>query len=1062
LFWSEDSFYSMFLPMKLRKQLRVAFAFTFTFALIARLPLHGMAAEPDVTGKDLPRIAPTDPDKAISTFQIKNGFRLELVAAEPLVVDPIAMAFDENGRLFVVEMRDYPERRNETPHLGRIRMLEDTDEDGRFDKSTVYVDNLPWPTAVSCWHGGVFVGATPDILYCKDTNNDGVADVREVIFTGLASDYAPYEVNKLNVQALFNGFVWGLDNRIHAANGGDGGKITRVESTFVRDWIRDSQAGSPAAGLPLTHTSADGSSGNATRERPPDEAGTRGPLDLRGHDFSFDPRTLAMRLESGGGQYGLSFDNRGRKFVCSNSAHLREVMYEDRYSARNPFLAMPPAAMDIAEDGPAAPVYRLSPDEPWRVIRTRWRVTGLVPGPIEGGGRPSGYFSGATGITIYRGDAFPPDFRENAFVGDCGSNLIHRKKLFPDGVGSIARRPDDEQKVEFLASRDNWFRPVSMANAPDGTLYIADMYREVIEHPWSLPGSIKKYLDLNSGNDRGRIYRIMPDGFKQRKPPRLSAAATRELVALLAHPNGWHRDTAARLLYERQDRSAAALLENLLKHSPSPLARMQALCVLNGMGQLDETTARQALKDPDGLVRENAVRLAGNVFFSSYRKPWNELARLADDPEPRVRYQLAFALGEFLPATRLKTLARIIRRDAGDRWMRAAVLNSLKDGAGEIFRTLSVDSQFRNSKGGEFLSQLVELIGTKNDSSEVKAVLDYLEKNAAADIAFLLTRALGAGLQHTGHSLGRVDSEGKLRRIFARAKATASDGAVSEQTRVQAIRLLAMSSFDEAGEVLASLLGPDRSEPVQLAAVEALAKFNGPKVNEALLARWQNLAGRVRAEVVAVMLTRPERILAVFKAVEQRKALASDFTAQQLQMLRAHRDAQIRDRAIQLFGEPPAAKRDEVVKAYLPALQLRGNPANGKKIYLERCATCHRIGSQGNAVGPDLMTVKTAARETLLVNILDPNREVAPRYLNYTVETRSGESFSGLMVGESASSITLRGPNATETAVLRPQIARLQASGQSLMPEGLELGLTSQDLADLIEYLGDIGVSPHF
>ena len=200
-------------------------------------------------------------------------------------------------------------------------------------------------------------------------------------------------------------------------------------------------------------------------------------------------------------------------------------MCEDRYAGRNPFFTMPPAALDIAADGPAAEVYRISPDEPWRVIRTRWRVTGLFPGPIEGGGRPSGYFTGATGITIYRGDALPEDFRGNAFVADCGSNLIHRKKLFPDGVGLIARRPADEQKTEFLASRDNWFRPVQMANAPDGALYIADMYRETIEHPWSLPESLKKFLDLNSGNDRGRIYRIVPEGFQQPTLPHLGEGA---------------------------------------------------------------------------------------------------------------------------------------------------------------------------------------------------------------------------------------------------------------------------------------------------------------------------------------------------------------------------------------------------------------------------------------------------------------------------------------------------------------------------------------------------------
>ena len=206
-------------------------------AFFCSLSLGLLAAEPEVSEEDLPRVPPTEPNKAIDTFQIKSGFRIELVAAEPLVVDPIAMAFDEDGRLFVVEMRDYPERRNETPHLGRIRLLQDTDGDGRFDKSTIYVDDLPWPTAVICWNGGVFVGATPDILYCKDTNGDGVGDVREVVFTGIASDYAPYEVSKLNVQALFNGFTWGLDNRIHAANGGDEGRVRRVESDFTRAWL---------------------------------------------------------------------------------------------------------------------------------------------------------------------------------------------------------------------------------------------------------------------------------------------------------------------------------------------------------------------------------------------------------------------------------------------------------------------------------------------------------------------------------------------------------------------------------------------------------------------------------------------------------------------------------------------------------------------------------------------------------------------------------------------------------------------------------------------------------
>jgi putative heme-binding domain-containing protein len=420
-----------------------------------------------------------------------------------------------------------------------------------------------------------------------------------------------------------------------------------------------------------------------------------------------------------------------------------------------------------------------------------------------------------------------------------------------------------------------------------------------------------------------------------------------------------------------------------------------------------------------------------------------------------VRYQLAFSLGAFNDAAGTEALTEIIRRDASDRWVRAAVLNSLKTGADKAFDPLVADAPFRNSPSGqEFLRLLTGVIGTKNDSGEVQAVLIYLQKNADSDIAFLLTRALGDGLQSAGTSIYRADSEGKLKPIFARAKATANSASVPAPTRTQAVQLLALSNFEEAGETLSVLLSSSQSESVQQAAVLALARFDDARVSETLLKRWPELAARIRGEAMTVMLTRTDRILSLFKAVEERTVPASEFTAQQVQMLRAHRDLNIREQAIRLFGAPPAVKRDEVVKAFLPALQLRGDPVNGKKIYQERCAACHRIGSLGQAVGPDLVTVKAAGKETLLVNILDPNREVAPRYLNYTVETKSDESFSGVIVSESASGITLRGTNGTETLVLRSQIDRMRASGQSLMPEGLEIGLTPQDMADLIEYLG--------
>src|SRR3984957_6827961 len=224
---------------------------------------------------------------------------------------------------------------------------------------------------------------------------------------------------------------------------------------------------------------------------------------------------------------------------------------------------MPADLQDIGVDGPAAQGDRISPEEEWRVLRTHWRIAGLVGGPVEGGGRSAGYFTSASGIMIYRGDAFPPEFRDNAFIGEPAGNLVHRKILTPDDVGLKAQRGPGEETNEFLASTDTWFRPVQFANAPDGTLYLIDMYREIIEHPWSLPDNIKKFLDLNSGNDRGRIYRIVPDGFKPKPFRRLDKMTTKELVATLASPEGWHRDTASRLLYERQDKSAILALRKL-------------------------------------------------------------------------------------------------------------------------------------------------------------------------------------------------------------------------------------------------------------------------------------------------------------------------------------------------------------------------------------------------------------------------------------------------------------------------------------------------------------------
>jgi len=961
--------------------------------------------QPELTTKDLPRFPAVKPANAAETFQVKKGFRLELAASEPLVNSPVTIAFDELGRMFVIEMIDYSERRDETPHLGRVRLVEDTDGDGKYDKATTFADNLPWPTAVICYGGGIFVGTTPDILWLKDTNGDSKADERKVVFTGFGSGAA-----RLNVQALLNSFNWGLDNRVHGATGPNGG--TEVKAT------------------------AGGES-----------------LNLRGRDFSFDPRSLKLRAESGGGQYGLSFDSYGRKFVCSNSDHLQMLLFDQRYAARNPAFALPSPRVSIAADGPAAEVFRLSPDEPWRIVRTRWRISGVVPGAVEGGGRVSGYFTGATGATIYRGDAYGPEFVDNAFIGDAGGNLVHRKVLSPNGVALTGKRPADEQNIEFLASRDTWFRPVHFQNGPDGCLYVVDMYREVIEHPWSIPEAIKKHIDLNSGNDRGRIWRVVPENFKRPTLPKFANFDAQQLATCLDHPNAWIRETAARLIYERADRRAIATLESMLERSQSAVGRIHALHTLNGLLALNNQHLIAALGDVDERVREHAVKLSEEALANGNNQSslGPRLMAMTGEVSPRVRFQLALTLGEVRDPARPRALADLMRHDPDNALMRAAVLNSLTEGVGEVFTTLVQDMRFRSKSGSdECLRQLAELIGARNQQVEVRAVLEFAaQPDPAAPVAGWV-RALGDGTVRAGTTLAAVDKLNRLKSVFASAAQTIDSPQATEAARLQAAQLLALTSYAEAGPRLLRLLDAP-AEPVKLAAIGSLARFSASEIGPELIKRWSSFSPRARADALAALTTRPDRALALLKAVEAGSVKPAELPAATVKSLQTSRDNAVASLAAKVF--PPAPKPADALKSLQPALTLTGDATRGKATYMERCASCHRAGKDGYALGPDFVTVRTAGKEKLLASIIDPNAEVAPQFIAFQVDTKDDESHTALIGDETPSQVTLRMASGQSVTLSRSRVKGMKSSGQSLMPENLAAGLSSQAMADLIEFV---------
>lgn len=963
------------------------------------------SADRDYSG-ELPRIPPKSPEEALKTFTVAAGFRIEQVAAEPLVTDPIAMSFDENGRLFVVEMKDYSEQDKE--QLGQIRLLTDSDGDGRFDKSTIYIDGLSWPTAVIAYDGGIFVAAPPDIHYFKDTDGDGrasgPADERRVVFTGFGRG---------NVQGLVNTLLWGLDNRIHGATSSSGAEISKP--------------------------------------------GVEGPpLVLRGRDFAFDPKTLKIEATSGGAQHGISFNTWGEKFACSNSDHIQQVMFDDRYLARNPYLAAPGPRISIAADGPQATVFRTSPIEPWRIVRTRLRVKGVVPGMVEGGGKPAGYFTGATGVTIFRGTAWPAEFQNWALIGDVGSNLIHRKRLDANGLAYVARRVDE--KSEFLSSSDIWFRPVQFANAPDGGLYIADMYREVIEHPASLPPPIKKHLDLTSGRDRGRIYRVVGENFRQPALPKLGQAAIADLVATLDHPNGWHRDAAARLLYQQQDPAAVPLLEKLAA-AGSPLGRIYALHALAGMNALAADVTLAALRSEHPRVVEHAIRLSEKLAADSPELRVQLLA-LASADDPHVRYQLAFSLGE-LPNTnaRNRALAALARRAANDPWQRLAIRSSLVEGSGEVFSILAGEAGFLGTESGKaMLLELATQIGKQQRPDDLAMLFRRLQDSKGNDdILKLAVQGLSpkAGTplaeQLAAATAGRADE--LTQRLVADAAATAADSDQPLEQRVQAIQTLALGTADQTRAVLAGLIEPVQPFEVQQAALAALGRIDDPEIGRLLIGRWKSLSPRLRSQAGDVLFSRSAWLSLLLDALDAKTIAVGDLQPGRLQLLATNPDEAIAGRAKKLAGSASTGPRAEVVEAYRPALQLAGDKVRGKELFKKNCSGCHQAEGVGFAIGPNLAAMRNRGAEAIFTNVLAPNREVNPEFLNYAAITTDGRTLTGMISGETATSLTLRRADDKSDTLLRVEIDELRSTGLSLMPEGLEKELNQQALADVIAYL---------
>lgn len=938
-------------------------------------------------------LKPLGPAAALATMRVPAGYRVELVAAEPLVEDPVAFDWGPDGRLWVAEMRDYPNgltwHKPDDPldaPGGRIKILTDTDGDGRYDEATVFLDGLSYPTGVKVWDRGVLVTAAPEIFYAEDTDGDGMADRREVWYRGFA---------RSNQQHRVNGLAWGLDNWLHVANGDGGGVILSQER--------------------------------------------REEVDIRGFDLRLNPFTKEHEPLNGRTQCGRYRDDWDNWFGCNNSNPLWHYPYPWHLLRRNPEVTVPRAYVDVPKEPGAAPVYPVSP--------TLERFNDFDR---------ANRFTSACGPAIYRDILLGEGVHGNAFICEPVHNLVSRQVLVTKGATFSSDRHPDERTSEFFASADPWSRPVSVRTGPDGGLWIADMYRFVIEHPEWIPQEWQKRLDLRAGSELGRIYRIVPDRPESPPIPKLEDLGAAGLVAQLESPNGTVRDLVHQMLLWRGSREAVPQLKKMAGSGVRPTAQVQALGVLDGLGALDAETLRPALAGNHPGVVRHAVRLArGRIPVSDLAIPDGML----DDAF--VARELAGLLGEGDGEAEAAMLADLIARHLEDPHAMPVILSAVsRSNLEPLIRKLTLADPRRRSNS--VLPTLGRMAAKWNADASLSLLVAFLVSGSESGETGYL--ALFSGLIEGGASLERLAPaeamRARLRALLEKARARMVDGGLPERDRVEAARFLGHPAVFNGEADLARFLGllaPQHPPVLREAAFEALGRVRHAKTPEALAERWGALSPGDRAKALALLLGRADWTGSLLAAVESGSIPRAEIDAASRSRLLDSKDAPLRERAAKLFGTAADANREEILRANAGVVSMKGDPAAGKAVFGAACIACHVAEGVGNPVGPDLAALTDRSSGSLLVAILDPNRAVEDKFVNYAVTTNGGDSVYGVIADESANTVTIRQADGTVRSVARTEIATMTSTGVSLMPEGFEKILTREQIADLIAYVASLG-----
>jgi len=977
-----------------------------------------------------PEFRAVEAEDALATYQVAEGFRIEMIASEPLITSPVDMEIDEFGNLYVVEMPGYPLDKSGS---GKIILLADTDGDGKMDKRTVFKDNLVLPNGILRWKKGVLVTDAPNVLYLEDTDADGTANLVDTLITGFALT---------NPQHNMNNPVYGLDNWIYIANEGS------VPTTTYKEEFGDEGSEIVFHGQPGTPIL---------------------PKNANGRSVRFRPDHGQMEVLSSRCQFGLTFTAWGHLLACNNSNHAYQEVIANRYFERNPDLITSDATQNLSDHLDAAEVF------PTTTRPDRQLLTNV------------GVMTSACGLTAYTGAGFPAPYDKNIiFVAEPVSNLVHVDVLRDSGASYTASRiiPSGE----FLSSTDAWSRPVNMYVGPDGALYVLDYYRRVIESPEWMSEEAINAGNLYDGMDKGRIFRIVPEQAPQASWTQgldLGHQSDRELVKLLAHPNGWWRMHAQRLLVDHNNKEIIPDLVAMTADT-SPFGRLHALWTLEGLGALELRQIEAALKDSVAGVRENAIRLA-ELHLANAPELHRALIEMQHDKDPKVKFQLMLTMGYLDSPQASEVRNDLLFSNLDDNWMQVAALSAastqtvpllkvvLEKFQEDIPAYVSLVERLTTMVGAggkdEYIGQLLHwaITSTGTETKKKVSVLRGLEQGLKSrkvqfvippgDQALLVrefflhaSSDMRKACFHLLKLNGLSDVE-LLRSSIARAAEIAIDTTQSAQQRAEAIHFLSVGQTDPYHTVLKGFLGTREEYVIQAAALETLRTSGGLEVAEYITQQWPILSPAIRDNAIQFFMADSSRLELLIDALETNRINPAYVSFANSVQLMQNPNEDLRNRARKLFTKTQR-EAETVNKAYRKALTLDGDARNGKQIFVQNCAICHQVrGKDGISVGPDLGTVHNWIKEDIMAAILNPGLSIASGFDMWKVELTNGESLLGIIASETSATITVRNSLAADRIINRQDIRSLQSLNTSAMPTGFETKISQQEMADLLAFL---------